>query len=95
MDSEAIEIREDIRQVSGIRDLVRVVHTFTGHRKNRAGKMKAVTVEIREEMPGASYRYSVKATDEDGREATGQGGDTVQTALFTTHWDNLDLALIG
>jgi hypothetical protein len=53
-----------------------------------------VTIEIYDHGAGGNYpseyRYVVKATSESGARASGNGGPTVEIALQTTHWQELD-----
>ena len=67
-----------------------VIRTFKGYREDASGQVREVTVEVWQAGPGAPYRYVVDATDEGGRVATGNGGDSIDTAIATTHWEKLD-----
>ena len=42
-----------------------------------------------------SHRYWVKATAEDGREASGDPAETIETALQIVHWNKIGLRLIA
>ena len=41
-----------------------------------------------------SHRYWVKTTAEDGREASGDPAETIETALQIVHWNKIGLRLI-
>ena len=89
MDMDMEEVRQQIKQKGKFTQLHHVA-TFKGYRDNEQGRTRWVTVEIWDAGPDAHYRYRVIATDEDGRKATGNGGDTISQAIFTTHWEDLD-----
>ena len=42
-----------------------------------------------------SHRYWAKATAEDGREASGDPAETIETALQIVHWNKIGLRLIA
>jgi hypothetical protein len=67
------------------------VRVFKGYRKRKDGGIKEVTIEIHDrgsELPAGRYR--VIATDEDGRQASGNGDNALDVVLSTVHWYRLD-----
>jgi hypothetical protein len=70
------EIISLIKKVSGAHEMLHVT-TFKGHRENREGKTKALTVEIHSGLGG----YHVLATGDDGREALGNVNGNLQAAI--------------
>ena len=66
------------------------VTTFKGYRKSASGDDQHVTVEISENRSGDMPRYWVKARDDQGRPATGNGHDDLDLALRGVHWQDLD-----
>jgi hypothetical protein len=88
-------LNREIIAVTGTVTLEEVAHvtTFKGYRKRKDGQSEAVTIEVydhgtRDHL--REYRYGIKATSESGKCATGNGGPTVDIALQTTHWQELD-----
>jgi hypothetical protein len=71
------EIISLIKKASGAHEMLHVT-TFKGHRENREGKTKALTVEIHS-GPGG---YHALATGDDGREALGNVNDNLQAAIL-------------
>lgn len=84
----------------GISELYQV-STFKGYREAKNGALHSVTIEIWDagpnpEMPSAArpsnHRFLVKVKDEEtGTTATGNPAPTIEQALETTHWAELDL----
>jgi len=66
------------------------VTTFKGYRPDASGEQRRVTVEVWETLNDDMPRYWIEARDEDGREATGNGNDSLALALQTLHWQDLD-----
>lgn len=93
MDTETI--RQRVLEASGAGELYSVIAAFKGYREHKTEGQKEIVVEVRDlgnDSPDRlrPYRYVVRATDEDGRVATGNGGATVDEAIATTHWHELD-----
>lgn len=89
------ELLARLKTKIGATELYRVT-TFKGYRKHPAdGAVKEVTVEVWDAGSGGGpgggqYRWTVQATDEDDRMATGNGAPTLEVAIDTTHWHELD-----
>jgi len=83
------EIFDLIKESGGIFELYRVT-AFEGYRKRRDGEVKSVRVEILDAGPGVPERWTVSATDADGRRAGGNPAERLDVALAITHWPELD-----
>lgn len=95
MDTHEIHKKVEEALGTGEGELGRVIHTFKCERPFKGGGSKSVVVEILDCGPDlperlVHNRYIVTAYDEDGRYATGNGGDTIEVAIATTHWHKLD-----
>jgi hypothetical protein len=66
------------------------VSTFRMYRKPKGGEVQKLTVEVWDAGPQEPSRYHVIATTEDGREASGNPGSTIQEAIAFVHWSDLD-----
>jgi hypothetical protein len=80
--------------VAGASRAVELAHvtTFKGYRENSRGETFEVTIEVhdlREPLPNG-IRFFVRATDSQGRTATGNGHETLAAALSGVHWSDLD-----
>lgn len=88
MDNE--ELRRMVKEISGAAELYHVT-TFWGYREDKEGKGQELTVKIRDGGPnGPGGRFNVHAWTSDGRDATGNGDDTIAGALSAVHWGDLD-----
>lgn len=67
-----------------------VTQTFGFVRTSEKRSEHIVTVEVHERVSGPGPRFSVVATDEDGRQASGNSGDKLNVVLATVHWEDLD-----
>ena len=65
------------------------VTTFGFVRVSETRSEYMVTVEVHEHV-GSSPRFSIIATDEDGRKTSGNSNDSLHAALATVHWGDLD-----
>jgi len=89
MDGEALYNK--IKSHSGSFGLEEVVKTYRAYRGNEKGETKHVTVEVLFDADAEfGQRWSVVATDEDGRIASGNPGSTAETALALVQWHELD-----
>ncbi len=76
---------DEITKASGVDELAEVT-VYKGYR-NKVG----VTIEVLDSGPAdPSYRYTVVATDERGRTATGNPGAQLSDVLREVHWQELD-----
>jgi hypothetical protein len=66
------------------------VKTFTGYRQDKQGRLCDVTIRVCDAGSGARYRFSVTATDEHGRVATGNPESSLELAIASVHWAELD-----
>jgi hypothetical protein len=67
------------------------VTTFECYRETKDGRNQRVEVRVLDAGPeAAKLRYSVYATSEDGKAATGNSAETVELAMALVHWGNLD-----
>ncbi|MEJ7872261.1 MAG: hypothetical protein WKF67_08365 [Rubrobacteraceae bacterium] len=83
-----------IRRLTNLAGIFEVseVHTFQCYRNRKDGSIQEVEVKIMDAGPDANAgtRYSVVATSEDGKAASGNSPESVQTALAILHWYDLD-----
>jgi hypothetical protein len=67
------------------------VTTYKGFREPQGGGVQEVTVEVWDRGPDfGELRFSVKATDDEERLATGNPGSTLENAIMNVHWFDLD-----
>lgn len=94
MSQDPIELLHKVMGASKTAEMYHVT-TFKGHRENALGETWRVTVEVWDAGPDSSHglRYTVKASDEKGRKATGNGDKDLGIALMGVHWSNLDAPL--
>lgn len=70
---------------------LRRVTTFRGERRHRSGRMREITIEIHDAgVEAGGLRWSVIATDGDGRMATGNPEADLRVAISCVHWQHLD-----
>jgi hypothetical protein len=67
-----------------------VTHTFGFVRTSDKRSEHIVNVEVYERISGPGNRFSVVATDENGRQASGNSADKLDVVLATVHWEDLD-----
>jgi hypothetical protein len=85
---------EAIRRLKNHADIFEAyeVRTFQCYRHSQDGSVQEVEVKIMDAGPDvdAGVRYSVVATSEDGKTASGNSAESIQTALAILHWYELD-----
>ena len=89
-ETESAEIFARIGKVEGAFEVRRVVETFVFHRETAAG-VQDVTVQVFDAGENANpmLGYSVFATANDGRTATGNPDRSIDLALRMVHWHDL------
>lgn len=81
---EAIEKNGDLTEVHHIT-------TYEGYRKLPGGGEQLVTVKVMDAGPDAGkLRYHCIATGENGKAASGNSAESIETVLATMHWYKLD-----
>lgn len=61
------------------------------YRKNREGVVQEVRIEVLDAGPAmAPIRFHVQAKADNGRTATGNPSESLEIALATLHWEELD-----
>ena len=85
---EKATIRDRLNKISGIQH-VREVTTFDLYRELESGAMQQVNVAIYDDGPAAQLRWSILATSDDGKTATGNSERELDVALAVVHWQNL------
>jgi len=66
--------------------------SFWGYRRNAKGEEQEVSVDILDMGSEAGeLRYSCVARIKDGKEITGNPAPSIDTAIMTAHWNELDL----
>ena len=78
-----------LKETIGVFEIYQV-STFRMYRKPKGGGVQELTVEVWDAGPQEPSRYHVIATTEDGREASGNAGSTIQEAIAFVHWGDLD-----
>jgi hypothetical protein len=82
------EIIEQLKKAGSFVEVHRLYH-FRCHRESAGTHTVDVEItDMGESNPNA--RYSVIATQDDGKTASGNSGRTIQEALAMVHWFNLD-----
>lgn len=74
-------------------DMSEVAHVimFQGRRKNSKGEPQTVTVKLFDlGSTKPSSRYYCEATSEEGKSATCNEAPTIEEAISTVHWNQLD-----
>jgi hypothetical protein len=66
------------------------VTTFKCYRETADRRTQEVTLEILDAGPGVGPRYRCVARSDDGKVASGNPGDRVDSVLSTLHWWDLD-----
>jgi hypothetical protein len=65
--------------------------TFHCYRHKKDGSIQEVTIDIYDAGQGAGQvRFHCIATTDDGKLATGNAADTLETTISIVHWDDLD-----
>jgi hypothetical protein len=67
------------------------VTEFEGDRKRPDGQTTHVRIQILDAGLGEQFRWRVEARDEAGRFATGNPDASLELAIATTHWQELDV----
>jgi hypothetical protein len=77
---------------TGVFEVHQKVASFKCYRKTSDGSDQEVVVEVFDSGPEdrPSIRYHVVATSEEGRSATCNGCESIDVALMTVHWNELD-----
>ena len=87
------EIRAQFRNRGHIGDLgvddVYEVTKMAGDRVRINGRSE-VDIEIRERRNGGPIRWQVIVTDQEGRVATSNADEDLESAILNTPWENLD-----
>lgn len=86
------EIIGKLAQVNGVFEVYHVISTFKFYRKNKAGGVQEVTVQILDAGPESKehMQYHCFAKADDGRTATGNPDLSIERALSNVHWEHLD-----
>ncbi len=74
-------------------DMSEVAHVtmFQGFRKNSKGEPQTVSVKLLDlGSTKPSLRYYCEATSEEGKSATCNEAPTIEEAIATVHWNQLD-----
>lgn len=73
-------------------DEVAEMHFFEGHRINKKGERQEVTIKIGDmgKSINPNLRYYCVAKSENGKEATGNSGSTIEEVIATVQWNELD-----
>jgi hypothetical protein len=85
------EISRAIEHVGGLTNIGSVA-TFRGRRKSAGGRTREITVMIHDEgvMAPLGTRYTVVAKQGGGVEVHSPPSGTIESALQTLRWSNLD-----
>lgn len=85
------EMFDAVKRASGASELSEVVAIYRGYRPNPSGGTREITIEVRDSHdPSDEYRWYVEATDELGIKTRGNGERTLDLALVTTQWKQLN-----
>ncbi len=85
-----VELLARLKEVSGCFELYHVTE-YQGYRHREDGTVQQVTIKILD--AGAEERFSqyhVHAEANDGRRATGNAADSIETTLAIVHWGDLN-----
>lgn len=85
------EMSRTIKYAGGLSN-IGAVATFRGRRKSADGRTREITVDIHDEGVTAlsGTRYTVIVRDDCGVEVHSAPSDTIEAALQTLRWSNLD-----
>ncbi len=88
---EMLATFESLKRFAKVHEVYQVTY-FKGYRTTKQGDRELeVTFEIHDRGPNAgNLRYTVIATDEEGRMATGNPDVSIEMALRHVHWYDLD-----
>jgi len=86
------ELLDRLKQASQCSELCEV-RTFKGYRHGKDGSTREVSVQILDAGPGNDLRYHIIATDDAGREASGNPDARLDVVIATVHWGDLDREL--
>ncbi|MCO4254534.1 hypothetical protein [Pseudarthrobacter cellobiosi] len=80
------EIVESITKWAKADEVTTLVGQYTGYRES-----EEITVAIYDRPDGGQYRFTVHAyvTSDPSRHGHGNGGETIEDALSTYHWNDL------
>lgn len=86
------ELLRRLRLDGGLLEVSQVTY-YKGYRKDRTGAVYEVTVEVWDAGPDVEpreHRFSIRASDDDGRTADGCSAASLEQALTTVRWADLD-----
>jgi hypothetical protein len=78
----------ELKNASGCSELASVQH-FRGERRRNDGAVQEVEIKVFDGGVNSPVRWSIVATDEDGREVTGNPSADLTDAITTVHWAEL------
>ena len=90
MDRE--ELLRRLRLEGGLFEISQVTY-YKGYRRDGTGAVCEVTIEIWDAGPNVGppdYRYSVRASADDGRTAGGSAAASLEQAFTAVRWADLD-----
>ena len=85
-----IEIIEKLKKVKGAFDICQIISTFRFYRTDKDGNPQEVTLDILDAGPERQARYTCLAKTNDGKTALGNLETSIEYALTTVHWEELD-----
>jgi hypothetical protein len=89
-DFDSDEVREKLAQYAGLHEIAEVT-TFRAYKRRRDEQTTSVTVEIFDHGAAAGdLRWFVRARDELGNQAACNPDQTLDLALLSTHWNELE-----
>ena len=89
-DFDSDQIREKLAKYAGLHEIAEVT-TFRAYKSRRDGQTTSVTIEIFDHGPGAgALRWFVRARDELGNLAACNPDQSLDLALVSTHWNELE-----
>ena len=66
------------------------VQHFEAYAQRRDGKEVKIVIEVRDSGPSLPMRYMCVARTEDGKTASGNSQPSVESAIGSVHWGQLD-----
>jgi hypothetical protein len=89
-DGQIGQVNKFLRDKAGFHETYRVTE-FMGYRTAKDGHTQKVTVQIFDAGPLAGeLRYQVQAQSDDGKQASGNAAESLDTVLTIAHWYDLD-----
>ncbi len=83
------ETFEKVKKYTGAIEAYQISE-FEIYRRTKDGKDQMVTVRIMDAGPDSPVRYLISAHSDDGKSASGNGDNSLDAALATVHWGDLD-----